>query len=131
MKTKPNEHLIYFLMFSQSLFDLLSILRGICETLNLNHLNPKAKHFAYFQFTFFGLMVKARGILERMIFKAEFLQKDSSQMKIIYYSLLELKKRLDLAYTQISEKKMNNGKKLIIETAEEYEKVFEKISKWH
>ena len=73
--TKQNKrYLLNFLMQSNSLQDLLGILANICENLDLTYLNPRIKHFRYFQFTFFGLIVKVKGLLDMMVFRAEFLK---------------------------------------------------------
>ena len=112
---KDKEYLLNFLMQSKSLHDLLGILANICENLDLAYLNPQIKHFRYFQFTFFGLMVKARSLLDMMTFKAETLKIKLNEFDETYSKLLRLRKNMDLAYDLVNKKKMREGKKKIIE----------------
>ena len=124
-----KQYLLDFLMKSNSLHDLLGILSNICENLDLDYLNPEIKHFRYFQFTFFGLMVKAKGILEIMDFRAEFLKNDFYEFNEIYPKLVKLKKNMELAYNLINKKKMVKGKNKIIELNKEYSETFDDILK--
>jgi hypothetical protein len=128
--SKQNkEYLLNFLMQSNSLHDLLRILANICENLDLAYLNPRIKHFKYFQFTFFGLMVKAKGLLEIMMFRAEFLKNNFDEFGEIYLKLMTLKKRMGLAYDSINKKEMIKGKNEIIALNKEYSETFENILK--
>jgi len=127
MKAKNQEYIMNFLMQSSSLKDLLGILKSISENLDLNYLNPKIKHFKYFQFTFFGLMVKATSLLEMMIYRAEFLKKEKPELEYTYQELLLIKKKLDRAFALIKKNKMVEGKKQIIIAAKEYQQTFERI----
>lgn len=124
-----NEYLLDFTIESNSLQDLLEILANICENLDLSYLNPRIKHFKYFQFTFFGLMVKAKGLLERMIFKAEFLKGSIPEFKIIFDKLVRLQRRIKKAYESIYSNKMIKGKVEIIACFREYQLIFENIQK--
>ena len=126
-KTKVDEYLEIFLMQSYALNELLTILSGICQNLELSYLNPRIKHFKYFQFTFFGLMVKAKSLLDRMIFKMEFVKNNKSEYEELYKDLLKIKKNMETAYKLIYKNKMNDGKNKIIRVADEYEKIFETI----
>jgi len=126
---QSKEYLLNLLMYSGSLHDLLGILQSICETLTLTHLNPRIKHFRYFQFTFFGLMVKAKGLLEMMLFKTEFLQQTVSEFMQIHADLSKLQKRMQKAYALIHSNKMIEGKIEIIECSKEYQNIFENINK--
>jgi len=123
-----QSYMLDFLMKSCSLNDLLGILKNICENLDLDYLNPRIKHFRYFQFTFFGLMVKAKGLLDMMIFRSEFLENNVADFKEIHQNLQNLKKGMERAYKLINEKKMDKGKEEIIRVANEYSEVFEIIS---
>jgi len=128
--SKQNrEYLLEFLMKSNSLHDLLGILGNICENLDLAYLNPRIKHFRYFQFTFFGLMVKAKGLLKMMVFRAEFLKNNLSEFNEIYSRLIKLKKNIELAYNLINKNKMLEGKNKIIELNNEYSELFEYIDR--
>jgi hypothetical protein len=128
--TKQNkEYLLNFLMQSNSLHDLLGILADICENLNLDYLNPRIKHFRYFQFTFFGLMVKAKGLLDIMIFRAESLKNNFNEFNETYSKLMKLKKNIGLAYDLVHKNKMLEGKNKIIELNKEYPEIFENIVK--
>jgi hypothetical protein len=124
-----KEYLLDFLMKSNSLNDLLGILKSICENLDLNYLNPQTKHFRYFQFTFFGLMVKAKGLLEMMVFRAEFLKNNFHEFDETYSKLVKLKKNMELAYNLVNKKKMLEGKNKIIELNKEYLEIFDDIVK--
>ena len=114
-------------MQSNSLHDLLGILANICENLDLTYLNPRIKHFRYFQFTFFGLIVKVKGLLDMMVFRAEFLKNNIYEFDEIFFKLRKLKKNMELTYKSISEKEMAKGKNNIIELNKEYSKTFEDI----
>jgi len=124
-----NSHVLDFLMKSNSLHDLLGILANICENLDLSYLNPRIKHFRYFQFTFFGLMVKARSLLDMMAFNSEFLRNNLSEFNEIYSRLNRLKKNMGLAYNLVNKNKMLEGKNKIIELNKEYSEVFGMIQK--
>lgn len=124
-----KEYMANLLMQSNSLHDLLGILQSICETLTLTHLNPRIKHFRYFQFTFFGLMVKAKGLLEMIVFKAEFLKQSMPEFEMIYNKLITLQKKMQKAYSFIHSNKMIEGKTEIIECSKEYQNIFEEIQK--
>ena len=126
---QDKEYLLDFLMKSNSLHDLLGILASICENLNLGYLNPRIKHFRYFQFTFFGLMVKAKSLLDMVIFKAEFLKNSINEFNEIYSRLKDIERTMKRAYNLIYNKKMNEGKIKIIELNKEYSKTFKDILK--
>jgi len=126
---QSKDYVLDFLMKSNSLHDLLEILASICENLDLSYLNPRIKHFIYFQFTFFGLMVKAKSLLEMMIFRAEFLRNNLGEYNEIYSRLKKLKKNMGLAYNLVNRNKMLEGKNKIIELNKEYSKVFDMIQK--
>ena len=129
-KSNQNkDYILDFLMKSNSLHDLLGILSNICENLDLNYLNPRLNHFRYFQFTFFGLMVKAKGLLEMMVFRTEFLKNNLDEFNEIYSRLIKLKKNIELAYNLVNKNKMVEGKNKIIELNREYSKVFENINR--
>jgi hypothetical protein len=127
LKKHHKEQILDLLMKSNSLHDLLGILENICKNLDLNYLNPRIKHFRYFQFTFFGLMVKAKGLLEMMEYRAEFLGKNSIEFNEIHFELLKLKKEMESAYTSVKNKNMTEGKNKIIELHKKYLRTFEMI----
>ena len=114
-------------MKSNSLHDLLGILSSICENLDLDYLDPRIKHFRYFQFTFFGLMVKAKGLLDMMVFRAEFLKNNFDEFNEVYLKLMRLKKNMNLGYNLINKNKMVEGKNKIIELRKEYSEIFDEI----
>lgn len=116
-----------FLMQSSSLKDLLGILKNISENLDLDYLNPRIKHFKYFQFTFFGLMVKVTSLLEMIIYRAEFLKKEKPELEYTYQELLLIKKKIERAFALIKKNKMVEGKKQIIIAAKEYQLTFDRI----
>ena len=129
-KSNQNkDYVLDFLMKSNSLNDLLEILANICENLNLSYLNPRIKHFKYFQFTFFGLMVKAKSLLEMMTFRAEFLRNNLDEFNEIYSRLNKLKRNMELTYDLVNKNKMLEGKNKIIELNKEYSEVFGMIQK--
>jgi len=124
-----KKHLLDFLMKSNSLNDLLDILSNICENLNLDYLNPRIKHFRYFQFTFFGLVVKAKSLLEIMVYRAEFLKNQLNEFDGIYLKLTRLKKSIELTYNLVNKNKMLEGKAKIIELNKEYSELFREINR--
>ena len=124
-----KEYILKFLMDGNSLHDLLGILANVSENLDLDYLNPRLKHFRYFQFTFFGLMVKAKGLLEMMVYREEFLKNNDSEFDETYRRLLKLKKTMERAYNLINKNKMVEGKNKIIECSKEYQNIFENINK--
>jgi hypothetical protein len=127
MKAKNQEYIMNFLMQSSSLKDLLGILKNISENLDLDYLNPRIKHFKYFQFTFFGLMVKVTSLLEMIIYRAEFLKKEKPELEYTYQELLLIKKKIERAFALIKKNKMVEGKKQIIIAAKEYQLTFDRI----
>ena len=129
MKDEYKEYLLNFILQCNSLKDLLDILQNICNNLDLDYLNPQIKHFRYFQFTFFGLMAKAKNLLEMMIFKAEFINKNIIDISEDYQNLIILRGKLERAYSYVKTKKMKDGKNKIIELGEEYTPIFNKIIK--
>ena len=58
-------------------------------------MNSRTRHFKDLQLTFFGLIVKANGIMDRMLWQAEFLQENNKELKETYEKLKKTKKRLD------------------------------------
>ena len=124
-----KEYILKFLMDGNSLHDLLGILANVSENLDLDYLNPRLKHFRYFQFTFFGLMVKAKGLLEMMVYREEFLKNNDSEFDETYRRLLKLKKTMERAYNLINKNKMVEGKNKIIELNKEYSGTFDDILK--
>ncbi len=123
--TKIEEYLEVFIMQSYALNEFLGILKGICQNLDLSYLNPRIKHFKYFQFTFFGLMVKVKSLLDMMIFKMEFVKNNKIEHEKLYKDLLKIKKNIETAYHLIYKNKMNEGKSKIIQVADEYAEIFE------
>ncbi len=125
---KEKEYFVEFLMKSSSLHDLLEILANICKNLELKYLNPRIKHFRYFQFTFFGLMVKAKGLLEMMSFRAEFLKKTNKDFEDVHLKLIRLKKNMDKTYNTIHNDNMEKGRNDIIKIANEYSNIYDLIT---
>ena len=117
---QTKENLFDFLVKAGSLKDLLGILSDICENLELEYLNPKIKHYKYFQFTFFGLMVKTKGTLQTMTYKAEHLRNNICEFEDIHEKLRKLQKNTTKAYDLIHTNRMQEGKNKIIETNKEY-----------
>ncbi|MEM4336417.1 MAG: hypothetical protein QXG86_00225 [Candidatus Woesearchaeota archaeon] len=126
---RDKEYILEFLMQGNSLYDSLEILANICENLNLTYLNPRIKHFRYFQFTFFGFIVKVNGIIDRMIFRADFLKNNIPEFGEVYSTLKKLKNNMEMTYKSISEKEMVKGKNQIIELYNDYSKIFAGIIK--
>ncbi|MEM4397733.1 MAG: hypothetical protein QW757_03875 [Candidatus Woesearchaeota archaeon] len=122
-----KEYILEFLMKSNSLKDLLEILSNICKNLDLNYLNPKLKHFKYFQFTFFGLMAKAKTLIELMIYRADFLKNKLPDFN--YDELIKIKETINKAFALIKKNKMIEGKNMIIELNKEYILLFNEIIK--
>ncbi|MEM3374460.1 MAG: hypothetical protein QXE31_04530 [Candidatus Woesearchaeota archaeon] len=123
-----REYLLDFLMKSNSLKELLEILSNICKNLDLSYLNPKLKHFRYFQFTFFGLMAKSKTLIELMIYRADFLKNKIDEFNEIYFELIKLKDEIENAFALIKKNKMIEGKNKIVELNKKYSLLFENIS---
>ena len=121
---KEREHMVQLLMLSAGLSELLLILKGICENIDLSRINMRVKQYSQFRFTFFGLIVKVNGILERMLFKCERFKNSTDGFNEIFKSISRVKKKMETAYECINNNKMNDSRKLIIESAEEYEKIY-------
>jgi len=117
-----------FFMTSRSLNDLLNILQNICENIGLENLNPRLKHFRYFQFTFFGLMLRINSLLEQMIFRLDVL-KDSEDFREIYPKILSFKERIIECDSLVRGKKMKRAAEDISLAATEYSKIFSDIEK--
>lgn len=124
-----DKGLLKFFMHSNSLNELLSIVEIICQNLDLNYLNPRLKHFKQFQFTFFGLMLRVKSLIEFMLFKLEPIKENHPEYEDIYFSLIGLKRKINEADRLINKKKMREGINKIIEIAGEYSKIFEDINK--
>ena len=117
-----------FFMTSRSLNDLLNILQNICENIGLENLNPRLKHFRYFQFTFFGLMLRINSLLEQMIFRLDVL-KDNEDFREIYPKILSFKGRIIECDSLVRGKKMKRAAEDISLAATEYSKIFSDIEK--
>ena len=74
-------------------------------------------------------MVKAKGLLEMMVFKTEFLKQTVLEFMQIHADLSKLQKKMQKAYTLIHTNKMIEGKNEIIECSKEYQNIFENINK--
>ncbi|MBN1544002.1 hypothetical protein JW898_00910 [Candidatus Woesearchaeota archaeon] len=127
MKGAEKNYLTSILLLGNSLHELLGILKGICENLDLDYLDPRIKHFKYFQFTFFGLMVKATSLSKRMLLKAEYLEQNHAEFSEICNRIKEIDLSLKKAFELIKKNKMIEGKNRIVKTANQYEQTFEKI----
>ncbi|NOZ80626.1 MAG: hypothetical protein GXP63_03040 [DPANN group archaeon] len=128
-RRQDQGQLLDLLIKSNSLNDLLGILSDICENLDLAYLNPRIKHFRYFQFTFFGLMVKAKSLLEMALFRTEFLRKTLPEFIGIHADLSLLQKRMQKAYAAINGNRMREGKEDIMACAQAYQDIFEGIER--
>ncbi len=124
---KDRQQLVDFLMKASSLDDLLGILASICENLDMETLNPRLRQFRHFRFMFFGLLVKARGILDNMLFRAESMNLPG--FAGINPELLGLKKVMDLAYRDVNNDRMLQAKERIISAREGYSGTYEGMRK--
>lgn len=114
--------------YASSLKELLDILKSVCMRLNLQHLSTTTKQYRQFRFTFFGLIVKALGLLDRLMFKSELLEQKQKQFHNIIMLLRTVKKELDTAYKKIKNNNIEQGRKRIIEAANKYDAVFRSIT---
>jgi len=126
-KQAIDRNIVDFLMQSNSLHELLSILEIICQNLDLSYLNPKLKHFKQFQFTFFGLMLRIKSLIEFMLFKLEPIKENHPEYGEIYFRLIELKRKINEADRLINKKKMKEGTSKIIAISKEYSFIFDSI----
>ena len=127
-KRTIDKFTLEFFMTSRSLNDLLNILQNICENIGLENLNPRLKHFRYFQFTFFGLMLRINSLLEQMIFRLDVL-KDNEDFREIYPKILSFKGRIIECDSLVRGKKMKRAAEDISLAAAEYSKIFSDIEK--
>ena len=74
-------------------------------------------------------MVKAKGLLEMMVFRTEFLKNNLDEFNEIYSRSIKLKKNMGLAYNLVNKNKMLEGKNKIIELNKEYSELFGMIQK--
>jgi len=123
---QDKQKLIEFLMKCSSLDDLLNILLNICENLDLNFKN-NFKKLKKFQFTYFGLIVKVKGLLRMIIFKIEFLRKIWNELDVFYLELLKLNELVDEIYELIKNEKLSQGMEKLIECSKKYNLLFTRI----
>jgi hypothetical protein len=123
---KPQ--ILQFSLLASSLNELLLSLKIICENLDLEKVNCKTRHFREFRLTFFGLMVKANGILDRMLWQAEFLKENNQESAEIFLNLKKLKKSLNNALSLVERNNLRDAAMQILEAAKEYHEEFKQIS---
>jgi hypothetical protein len=124
-----RERLLTVLMQAYSLSELLDIMKSICINISPSTVNTRSKHFAHFKLTFFGLTVKANGLIEKMEMNLDVLQKTVPECENIYSELKKIKEEIDFAHNFIKMNKINEGKENIIRVANEYSMLFEQIMK--
>lgn len=124
---RSNDAALSLLASSQSLNDLLFILRNICKNLDLREVKPYLKQSASFRFVFFGLLTKAKGTLQIMLFRTENLEPE--RVKELRKELLAIQRQLEKATRHINEKHLTEGQQEIIAVTEEYEKLFPQLQK--
>ncbi len=127
--TRQKEYALHLLMQAGSLNDLLTILKGISEKIKIDEKTKRIKQYKSFRFMFFGLMVKVTGILEKMLFRCEYLKKQLPEFETIYERFRQLQHILWKSYNHIQDNKIIDGKSLLIQAAEQYEQLFEDIQK--
>jgi len=110
-----------------SLFELLQSFEVVCENLNLNKMNYRSRHFKDLQLVFFGLVVKANGLSERLVWQADFLQQNNKKFSELYPGLNNTKKGLSKAFQKIQGNNVSETAVEIIRVAKEYEKTYQKI----
>ena len=123
---KPQ--ILQLLLLASSLNELLLSLKLICRNLDLEKVNNRARHFRELRFTFFGLTVKANGILDRMLLQAEFMRQGNKELAETRAGLEKLKKGLGNAFDLVQNGNLRDAARQILETAEEYEKEFKKVA---
>jgi len=124
-----EEYRLDFLMKSSSLKELLGILSNICVNLDLTYLNPQLKHFRYFQFTFFGLLVKVRSLFERLLFRSAYLGEADERFAALHHQLCALKSLVDESYELVRKRKMKEGAERIEALSREYERLYRTIER--
>ncbi len=129
LTTHQKEYALHLLMQANSLNDLLTILKGISEKINIDEKTKRIKQYKSFRFMFFGLMVKVTGLLEKMLFRCEYLQRQLPEFVTIYEQFQQLQHTLWKSYNHIQDNQIIDGKNLLIQAAEQYEELFEHIQK--
>ena len=122
---KPN--ILQAMVLGTSLFELLQSLKIVCENLNLEKMNYRSRHFKDLRLLFFGLMVKANGLSERLIYQADFLQQNNKKFAELYSELNNTKSQLSNAYKRIQNNNISETAKQLITIAKEYKKTYQKI----
>ncbi len=125
LRKKDRENLVDFLMKGSSLDDLLGILANICDNLDMESVNPRLSQFRHFQFTFFALLVKARGLLDSMLFRSESIR--HGDIDGLRPDLLRLKRSLTIAYRDVNKDRMPQAKERIISARDQYSMIYTQI----
>jgi len=128
MKKKYDPQLLKVLLMANSLNEILQMLKLICKNLNLNKVNSRTRHFKDLQFTFFGLIVKANGLMDRLAWQVSGLEMSTKKFSNISPELKEINKTLKYAHTKIEKNNVSESATQLIIAAEKFEKTFNKIN---
>jgi len=123
-----DRYVLELLMQSYSLNELFGILESICENIDERYINPNLKNSRYFNITFFGVLARARSLLEKMLFRTEVLRRTMPEFSGIHESLLEYDKALSRAHALVSDNNMIEGRVRIIEAARMYPAILGEIT---
>lgn len=118
-----------FLMTASSLDEILDILNNICAQLGINYLNPKNKQYKYFAFTFFGLISRAKTLLELLIDRVEVFKQNTKKFSEIHTKLSKIRIELNSIEKLNKVNRIKESNQKIIETAKAYKKVYKNIKK--
>jgi hypothetical protein len=105
------------------LYELLSALKLVCENLDLSKVNQRTRHFKDLRFTFLGLLVRASGILQRLILRAEALESVSSRFLSLSKELKSFQYILGDACKHAQNNNIARASVEVIEAAEQFNKV--------
>jgi hypothetical protein len=124
--TREQDYLDSLRLSANSLNDLLGIINNTLENIDMRKLNPRHKQFNEFRFTFFALMVKANGIADMMMFRADYLRKEDRFIGI-FKGIEKMKYGLKKAHAAINSGHIEEGKRLIKKSYSGYEGLFGEI----
>lgn len=108
-----------FLLGSASLGDLLGILAAVCERLDLERLDARVRGWREFRFVFFGLLVKANGLLDMMVYRVDALRAAAPYGELSA-RLIPVRDALRDAYKLVRDGKLREGTARIVEAERSY-----------
>ena len=124
-----KEYVAGLLTNMASLNELLGIMSGICQHLDLNRLNNRHKQFASLQFIFFGLMAKSQGLFIRITFRMEHIATADNKISEKYHEISQISKTTDRAFALVRKNRLKEASKEIISIFEYYQEIYDELYK--